>query len=87
MTVADPVHRERQALTPGPFAAEYHRSGQSIENNLLSEQVARDGVEQSAMANAVHLTPVFVRVSQYCISLLLYISGFQILVRKLVTFR
>ena len=54
----------------------------------ISEQPARDRAEHGALRIAVRLKSVLVRISilSSCISLLLYISGFEIVVRKRVTF-
>ena len=64
------------------------RAGLAIENKLLSEQPARHRAEHGAVGNAGRLNSVLVRISilSSCISLLLYISGFQIVVLKRVTF-
>ena len=58
----------------------------AIESKLLSEQPARDRAEHGAMHNAVRVDSVSVPISilSSCISLLLYINGFQIVVRKRV---
>ena len=59
----------------------------AIGSKLLSEQPARDRAEHGALGNALRLKSVLVLVSilSSCMSLLLYISGFQIAVRKHVT--
>ena len=64
------------------------RADLAIGSKLLSEQPARDRTEHGAMSNAVRLNSVLVPISilSNYISLLLYISGFQIVVRKRVAF-
>ena len=64
-------------------------AGLAIGSKLLSEQPARDRAEHGAMCNAVRLNPALVLISiqSSCISLLLYISGFQIVISERVTFR
>ena len=61
----------------------------AIGSKLLSEQPARDRAEHGALRKAARLKSVLVRVNteQLHVSILLYISGFQIVVRKRVTFR
>ena len=70
------------------WRAQMVRAGMAIGSKLLSEQPARDRAEHGAMSNAVRLNSVLVRISILgsCTSLLLYISGFKIVVRKRVTF-
>ena len=52
------------------------------------EQPARDRAEHGATSKAVRLNSVLVRISMLssCLSLFLYVSGFQIVVCKRVTF-
>ena len=72
-----------KCLEGGVHHIERPIAGMAIGSKLLSEQPARDRAEHGALHKAVRLKSVLVRVNTEQ----LYISGFQIVVRKRVTFR
>ena len=79
-------HANNVTLREVAFTVVYSRPGHW--GKLLSEQPPRDRAEHCTLSNVVRLNSVFLRISilSSCISLLLYISGFQIVGRKHVTF-